>query len=122
MTGTDCSSQLPQRWVKAPNKKVDESMLVVTPMSGMPYTVWPVMHTYLTKKKLKSINKDQALAMMGKGAILLDVRLAIDFESEHAKGAENVPLFRITAGNSNWDKVKRVVMAGLNMRATGMFL
>ncbi|WPT14114.1 Rhodanese-like domain-containing protein 14 [Picochlorum sp. SENEW3] len=107
-----------QRWVRAPNKKIDRSMLVVTPKSGMPYTVWPVMYTYLARKKLKSINQDQALAEMKKGALLLDVRLAMDFENQHAQGAENVPLFRITAGNSSWDNVKRVVMAGLNMKAT----
>ncbi|KAI8108914.1 hypothetical protein M9435_005331 [Picochlorum sp. BPE23] len=107
-----------QRWVRAPNKKIDRSMLVVTPKSGMPYTVWPVMYTYLVRKKLKTINQDQALAEMKKGALLLDVRLAMDFENQHAQGAENVPLFRITAGNSSWDNVKRVVMAGLNMKAT----
>lgn len=107
-----------QRWVRAPNKKVDRSMLVVTPKSGMPYTVWPVMYTYLARKKLKTINQDQALSEMKKGAVLLDVRLAADFENQHARGAENVPLFRITAGNSSWDNVKRVVMAGLNMKAT----
>ena len=116
---TELNECLPlQRWVRAPNKKVDPSMLVVTPKSGMPYTVWPVMHTYLSRKKLKTINQEQALSMVSKGAILLDVRLAMDFEKEHAEGALNVPLFRITAGNSNWDNIKRVVMAGLNMRAT----
>lgn len=107
-----------QRWVRAKNKKVDPAQLVVTPKSGMPYTVWPVMHTYLTNKKLKSCNQDQALAQMSKGAILLDVRLSSDFEYQHADGAVNVPLFRITAGNSSWDNIKRVVMAGLNMKAT----
>lgn len=60
----------------------------------------------------------QAVALMKKGAILLDVRLGMDFESEHAAGAVNVPLFRLTAGDGTWDKVKRVVMAGLNMRPT----
>ena len=94
-------------------------MLVVTPMSGMPYTVWPVMHMYLTQKKLKTINQDEALKQMSRGATLLDVRLSMDYEVEHAQGSVNVPLFRITAGKSNWDNVKRIVMAGLNMRATG---
>jgi len=56
--------------------------------------------------------------MMKKGAVLLDVRLGVDFESQHAAGAINVPIFRLTAGDSNWDKFKKVVMAGLNMRPT----
>jgi rhodanese-related sulfurtransferase len=60
--------------------------------------------------------------MVSKGAILLDVRLAMDFEKEHAEGALNVPLFRITAGNSNWDNVKRVVMAGLDFTRMLIFL
>jgi len=107
-----------QRWVRSKNRQVDPAQLVVTPKSGMPYTVWPVMHTYLTQKKLKSCDIDQARALMSKGAVLLDVRLAMDYENQHALGAENVPLFRITAGNSQWDTIKRVVMAGLNMKAT----
>ena len=93
-------------------------MMTVKPLSGGEYTVWPVMHTYLTTKKLKTINQEAALAAMKKGATLVDVRLAIDYEKEHAAGAVSVPLFRITAGNENWDKIKRVVMAGLNMKAT----
>ena len=93
-------------------------MTTVTPLSGAPYTVWPIMHTFLTSKKLKSVNQDETLALMKKGAILIDVRLGEDFEKEHAKGAISVPLFRITAGDETWDKIKRVVMAGLAMRPT----
>lgn len=76
------------------------------------------MHTYLTQKKLKSCSIDEARVLMDKGAVLLDVRLAVDYENQHAQGAKNVPLFRITAGNSQWDTIKKVVMAGLNMKAT----
>lgn len=107
-----------QRWVRSKNRQVDPAQLVVTPKSGMPYTVWPVMHTYLTQKKLKSCSIDEARVLMDKGAVLLDVRLAVDYENQHAQGAKNVPLFRITAGNSQWDTIKKVVMAGLNMKAT----
>ena len=56
--------------------------------------------------------------MKSKGAVLLDVRLAVDYAKEHAAPATNVPLFRITAGDGAWDRVKRAVMAGLVMRAT----
>lgn len=107
-----------QRWVRAPNKKADKSMMTVTPLSGSPYVVWPVMHSYLSKRKLQSIDQDTALSLMKKGAILVDVRLSIDYKDSHAAGALNVPLFRLTAGDSNWDQVKKVVMAGLNMRPT----
>jgi rhodanese-related sulfurtransferase len=107
-----------QRWVRAPHLKADRLEMTVQPLSGAAYTVWPVMHTYLTSKKLKSVDQDTALALMKKGAYLIDVRLGMDFEKEHVAGATSVPLFRITAGNEQWDKIKRVVMAGLNMRAT----
>jgi rhodanese-related sulfurtransferase len=107
-----------QRWVRAPHVKADRLEMTVQPLSGAAYTVWPVMHTYLTGKKLKTIDQDSALALMKKGAYLVDVRLGMDYEKEHAVGAVSVPLFRITAGNERWDKIKRVVMAGLNMRAT----
>ena len=50
--------------------------------------------------------------------VLLDVRLAVDYAKQHAEGAANVPLFRITAGDEKWDKIKRAVMAGLFMKAT----
>jgi rhodanese-related sulfurtransferase len=158
-----------QRWIRSKNVEASKGMTQVVPLSGDPYTVWPVMHTFLTRKKLKSVTQDevsarrrrrrraararrhpllrpvstglpptpasaaaatllspasssssapQALALVSRGAALLDVRLAVDFEKEHAAGAVNAPLFRITAGNNTWDKIKRVVMAGLVMRAT----
>ena len=97
-----------QRWIRNPNAKASKAMTTVTPLSGAPYT----------SKKLKSVNQDETLALMKKGAILIDVRLGEDFEKEHAKGAISVPLFRITAGDETWDKIKRVVMAGLAMRPT----
>ncbi len=109
-----------QRWVRAPHLtgKTDRLETTVTALSGGTYTVWPVMHTYLTGKKLKTVDQDTALSLMKKGAYLVDVRLGMDYEKEHAVGSVSVPLFRITAGSEKWDKIKRVVMAGLNMRAT----
>lgn len=107
-----------QRWIRAPNAKPNKAVMTVTPLSGSPYTVWPVMHTYLTSKKLKSVDQDQALALMKKGAVLIDVRLGEDYVKEHADKSISVPLFRITAGDETWDKIKRVVMAGLAMRPT----
>lgn len=108
-----------QRWVRAKKREVDPAQLTVTPKSGSPYTVWPVMYTYLTQKGMKSCNIDQAYAeSKKKNVVLLDVRLAKDFAKQRAEGAVNVPLFRITAGDDKWDKIKRVVMAGLFMNAT----
>ena len=34
----------------------------VRPLSGQPYTVWPVMWTYLNQKKLQSVDKDEVSA------------------------------------------------------------
>ena len=46
---------------------------VVRPKSGMPYIVWPVMHTYLVKRGLKQVEPQQVrlaapLALLGCGA------------------------------------------------------
>jgi hypothetical protein len=58
---------------------------------------------------------------MKRGAALVDVRLAVDFEKEHAAGAVNAPLFQFTAGDAPWDRVKKVAMGALMMRATGVW-
>ena len=50
--------------------------------------------------------------------MLLDVRLASDYADCHAAGAVSAPLYRPTAGDATWDKVKRLVMASLAMQAT----
>lgn len=55
---------------------------------------------------------------MRKGATLLDVRLAEDYEVEHAEGAINVPLYRRTAGNETWDVMKKLFLGFLAMKAT----
>ncbi len=62
----------------------------------------------------------QALDLVKSGkAMLVDVRLDNDFEGQHAKGAVSVPMYRITAGDGTWDKIKRVAMASIFMKATG---
>jgi hypothetical protein len=50
-----------QRWVKSnrPEGDIDVADTVIQPMSGPAYTVWPVMHAFLTAKKLKSVNEDE---------------------------------------------------------------
>ncbi|KAL4854986.1 Rhodanese-like domain-containing protein 14 [Chlorella vulgaris] len=106
-----------QRWVRD-DRFIGKSLTTVTPLSGTPYVVWPLMHTYLTQKGLKQVDEEEALALQRKGHVIVDVRLASDFKIEHIEGAINVPMFRETAGTSGWDKVKRVVMAGLVMKAT----
>lgn len=52
-----------QIWVADPRYK-GRSMTLVRPKSGIPYTVWPVMHSYLTKKGLKSVDQQQARAAL----------------------------------------------------------
>jgi hypothetical protein len=32
---------------------------------------------------------------------------------------QHTPMYRITAGNSNWNKIKRLAMASILMKATG---
>lgn len=38
----------------------------------------------------------------------MDVRLSSDYAKQHIEGAISVPMFRETAGNEKWDKVKKV--------------
>ena len=57
---------------------------------------------YLVQKKLRSVDQDEALALMKRGATLLDVRMATDFAKERAAGAVNAPLFQLTAGDAAW--------------------
>lgn len=106
-----------QRWVRD-DRLAGKSLTTVTPLSGTSYTVWPVMWDYLNRKGLKQVEEEAAVALVKKGALIVDVRLAGDFQSEHIVGAVSVPMFRRTAGNGGWDKVKRFVMGSLAMTAT----
>lgn len=107
-----------QRWVRSKSKAPSAAETTMQPMSGPSYTVWPVCWAYLVSKKLKSIDEEEALKLMKKGAVLIDVRLAKAYTAQHAKGAISVPMYQITPGNATMDKVKRFVMASLAMDAT----
>eukprot|EP00873_Tetraselmis_striata_P022142 jgi/Tetstr1/442406/TSEL_030532.t1 len=104
------------RWVKSDTAYFQA---VVQPKAGAAYTVWPVVHTVLTQNKLKSITVEQAAKEVKSGkAILVDVRDPFSFARNHAEGSVNVPLFRGVQGNTAFDNVKKLVMAGFAMRAT----
>jgi len=104
------------RWVK---NKDAYFTAVVTPKSGVAYTVWPVVHTFLTEKKLKSMPAAEVAKEVQSGkAVLVDIRDPVNFAKEHAEGSINVPLFRQVQGNSPFDIAKKVVMAGFAMAAT----
>lgn len=80
----------------------------------------PTIHPLTHPPPAGSLPPTQAIDLVKSGkAVLVDIRLADDFAKEHAAGAVNVPLFRITAGDSGWDKAKRFIMASLVMKATG---
>jgi hypothetical protein len=103
--------------------------------------VWPVIHSRLTKRGLKSISGEEALRLQKRGATILDVyvlllpclpcsvktithkharrRPAYQYEKERIAGAASVPMFRPVAGSDNWSRLKKVVMGSLAMAATG---
>ncbi|GFH19254.1 rhodanese domain-containing protein, partial [Haematococcus lacustris] len=91
---------------------------MIVPKSGTPYTVWPVIHAELTARNLQSVTAAEAAKMQQQGWTLLDVRLEGDFDASHAADSVNISLYRFTAGNELWDKIKRVAMAGFAMKAT----
>ena len=76
------------------------------------------MFDYLVRRGLKQLDSAEAAAAAKRGAVLVDVRLAGDYEQEHIAGSISVPMFRRTAGSGNWDKVKRVAMTLLAMEST----
>jgi len=92
--------------------------VVIQPKSGTAYTVWPVVHMELEKKGLKGVGPEEALKLQSQGWTLVDVRIEGDFEKGHAAGAVSLPLYRFVAGNSVWDNIKKVAMAGFAMKAT----
>lgn len=103
-----------------PEKWEEGGATVVTPKSGTAYTVWPVIHAELTRRKLPSVDAEAALKLQQAGkAVILDCRPEYQFAKQRVAGAISAPLFREVAGQGPWDNVKRVVMAvGLAMRAT----
>ncbi|KAK3250867.1 hypothetical protein CYMTET_39778 [Cymbomonas tetramitiformis] len=92
----------------------------VIPKSGSAYTLWPVVHSELMDRNLQSIDGSKALQMQKKGAIVVDVREAKQFEQCHIDGAINVPMFQPVQGNSTFDNLKRLAMAAFAMQATGV--
>ncbi|KAG2482004.1 hypothetical protein HYH03_019042 [Edaphochlamys debaryana] len=109
------------RWVRDDRKANEGGMeeITATPISGTSYVVWPVMHTTLVTKGLKSVTPEEAQQLQKQGWTIVDVRLASEYEKEHAEGAVSVPAFRFTAGTSAADTFKKVAMAiGFAMRAT----
>jgi len=104
-----------QIWRKADKFK---STVKVTPLSGLPYIVWPAMHKRLVEWGLKSVSCKEALELMEGGAVLLDVRAATDAARNKPKGGINVPLFQPVQGREFWDNVKRFTMLLYGMGAT----
>lgn len=95
-------------------------MSTIQTKTGGSYVVWPVIHAYLTDKKVKSLTCEEAYKLQEKrGAIIMDCRVAWDYERQKVEGAVNVPLWRGVAGKTPWDTVKRAIMAvGFAMKAT----
>jgi len=96
----------------------DESKTLIKPKTGAAYMAWPVVHTTLKEAGLQSVSPEEADKLAKKGWTLVDVRQVNQFESEHAEGALNIPLYRYVQGNTFWDNAKRLAMAGFAMKAT----
>lgn len=89
------------------------------PLSGPSYTVWPVVHASLTNQGLRSIDCKEAQELQEKDkATMLDVRTKKAYDQGHPVGSMNVPLFRPVMGDTKYDNLKRLVMAGFAMEAT----
>ncbi|KAL3157756.1 hypothetical protein ABBQ32_012182 [Trebouxia sp. C0010 RCD-2024] len=109
------------RWEKSRTKMADDASMMITPMIGEPYLVWPAVHNYLQRKKLKTISPEEAYKMQQKNkAVLVDVREEKYFNQQHAAGCVNVGLFRSVQGRTPLDNLKRLAMAGFAMEATGL--
>ncbi|CAG9461738.1 unnamed protein product [Pedinophyceae sp. YPF-701] len=107
-----------QRWMK--DDKVNYYSTKAKTLDGE-YTVWPAIYLYLEQKGLTSLPGEEVEETMRKGGcVLLDTRIPDDFEMEHIEGAVNAPLFRVIPSDSDrwFDKLKRVAMAGIAMKAT----
>lgn len=107
-----------QRWARSARNDGKPQATTVVPKSGVAYTVWPVMWDYLKRKGLRTVSNVEARALVAKGAVLLDVRLADEYKRQHAEGSINVSMFRLTQGTGPWDTVKKVVMASIAQKAT----
>lgn len=111
------------RWVRDDRyagvvENMPEEMTKITPKSGTPYTIWPMIHTELNSIGLKSVTPEQAFQMQKKGWTIVDVRIEGDYDAQHPAGAVSIPLYRFTQGTAFWDQVKKIAMAGFAMKAT----
>eukprot|EP00197_Chlamydomonas_leiostraca_P009640 CAMPEP_0202865800 /NCGR_PEP_ID=MMETSP1391-20130828/6358_1 /ASSEMBLY_ACC=CAM_ASM_000867 /TAXON_ID=1034604 /ORGANISM="Chlamydomonas leiostraca, Strain SAG 11-49" /LENGTH=262 /DNA_ID=CAMNT_0049545677 /DNA_START=1 /DNA_END=789 /DNA_ORIENTATION=- len=106
------------RWVRDDRYAGQTSNIYIQPKSGSAYVIWPVVHTLLTEKGLRSVKPAEALKMQKQGWTIVDVRIEGDFEGQHCEGAVNVPLYRFVQGTALWDNIKKIAMAGFAMKAT----
>lgn len=110
------------RWEKDTKNTLDfgnsEFDPTVVPKSGEAYTLWPMVHSELKDRKLKSLSNEEALKRQKRGAVIVDVREERQFNAQHIEGAVNVPLFRPVMGNSPFDIAKKLAMAAFAMQAT----
>ena len=56
------------------------------------------------------VSNQQLRDLVARGARLVDVRTAAEFESGHIEGAENVPVDALTSAAAAWDKAGPVVV------------
>jgi rhodanese-related sulfurtransferase len=56
------------------------------------------------------VSNAQLRDLVSRGARLVDVRTAQEFESGHIEGAGNVPVDGLTAAATGWDKVSPIVV------------
>lgn len=66
--------------ISSPARWASLSICVSGHCSGTPYTVWPLMWTYLVENKLRQVDAEEALALVKQGAVIVDVRLEEDFK------------------------------------------
>ena len=59
--------------------------------------IWPVVHTQLAAKGLKSVSPKEAQKMQAQGWKIVDVRIDGDFDRSHAAGASQHAVRRVTA-------------------------
>ncbi|KAK9803685.1 hypothetical protein WJX72_012000 [[Myrmecia] bisecta] len=106
------------RWVR--DNKYSEKYwnTTVKPLIGAEYTVWPAVHTALTRAGLKSISPEEAYELQQQGAVLVDARVQRHYDEEHATGAVCLPLFRPVQGKTWLDTIKRVAVGSMAMEAT----
>jgi rhodanese-related sulfurtransferase len=84
------------------------------------YPSWDSIYKQLTQKyNLRSITPDEAAIMVDEGkAILLDIRLAEDYEESHPAGAVSAPAFRVIKAGDGGGVQSMLKM--LLMRANGV--